>query len=107
MGSFGGLSLSAVGLQRASRAALTLGSELAASLPTASLRLPHHNRRQLQTLAMLTGHWQNYGKGDRMPLVGAYRIQSRGLLQSFVGTRQAMLARLGGEEFTDGTDRKA
>lgn len=54
---------------------------------------------------VLANLWQASGQGDSSQLVGAYRIQSRGLLQSFAGTRQAMLARLGAEEFSDSIDR--
>lgn len=49
--------------------------------------------------------WQQGGLGDS-ELVGAYRIQNRSLMHSFVALRGAMAARLSGEDFDDGVGRE-
>lgn len=51
--------------------------------------------------------WEMGGLKDRFKLVGGYRIQNRGLLHDFMGAHQSMLARLKGEEFTDGAGRES
>jgi len=49
--------------------------------------------------------WKHGGLGNRK-LVGAYRVQNAGLVHGFVGARQAMLARLRAENFSDGQSRE-
>mmetsp|Transcript_30413 Transcript_30413/g.77824 ORF Transcript_30413/g.77824 Transcript_30413/m.77824 type:complete len:418 (-) Transcript_30413:139-1392(-) len=49
--------------------------------------------------------WSQGGHASKAQLVGAFRVQSRPLLQGFAATRQAMLARLSGEDSADGSDR--
>jgi len=50
--------------------------------------------------------WQDGGLAGRSRLVGAYRIQNRGLLHGFLATKQAMLSRLEGGSFKDGQSRE-
>jgi len=56
---------------------------------------------------MLEELWDQGGMKDTATLVGAYRIQNRGLIHTFAATQQAMLARLGGEDFVDGASRES
>jgi hypothetical protein len=56
--------------------------------------------------SMLNEMWNQQSMGHKAVLVGAYRIQNRGLLHAFAAMQQAMLARLGSEDFTDGAGRE-
>merc|ERR1711941_247919 len=49
--------------------------------------------------------WMHGGLASRSKLVGAYRIQNKGLIAGSVAMRQAMGLRLSGENFSDGVTR--
>jgi hypothetical protein len=51
--------------------------------------------------------WAQGGLASRSRLLGAYRIQNRGLMHSFAALRQAMMARLSCEDFDDGVGRES
>lgn len=55
---------------------------------------------------LLCQTWQAAGLANRSQLVGAYRIQNRGLIRRFVGLREAMFARLSCDDFEDGIGRE-
>lgn len=63
------------------------------------------SRATAREWAALCDMWQK--SGLKVPLLGAYRVQNRGLLCGFAGARQTMLARLSSEDFVDNVGRES
>lgn len=80
-----------------------LGSRCSFALQRLSASAGHCEREQ--EWAILQGIWQRGGLAAN--LVGAYRIQNRGLIHTFAALRQAMRARLSCEDdFVDGVSHE-
>jgi len=55
---------------------------------------------------LLHGIWQKGGQAKYSELVGAYRIQNRGLMHNFIAHEKVMQSRLSCEDFNDGLGRE-